>query len=117
MLRRSFLYNYDALNMSKPIEKHSIEIEPLYQRASCIIENARTAAYRQINEALVRRNWLIGQLIVEKERKGNERADYGVALIKMLSKRLTEAYGKGFTKLIFIVLRNSMSFSLRFSTQ
>ena len=37
--------------MSKPIEKHSIEIEPLYQRASCIIENARTAAYRQINEA------------------------------------------------------------------
>ena len=84
--------------MSKPIEKHSIEIEPLYQRASCIIENARTAAYRQINEALVRRNWLIGQLIVEEERKGNERADYGVALIKMLSKRLTEAYGKGFTK-------------------
>ena len=116
MLHWSFLYNYYALNMSKPIEKHSIEIEPLYQRASCIIENARTVAYRQINEALVRRNWLIGQLIVEEERKGNERADYGVALIKMLSKRLTEAYGKGLQKLIFIVLQNSMSSFLRFST-
>ena len=72
--------------MSKPIEKHSIEIEPLYQRASCIIENARTAAYRQINEALVRRNWLIGQLIVEEERKGNERATKGLIMVLPLLK-------------------------------
>ena len=84
--------------MSKPIEKHSIEIEPLYQRASCIIENARTAAYRQINEALVRRNWLIGQLIVEEERKGNERADYGVDLFIKLSKSLQEAFERRFKK-------------------
>ena len=84
--------------MSKQIEKLSVEIEPLYQQASYIIESAKVTAYRQINEALVRRNWLIGQLIVEEERNGNERAEYGVALIKMLSKRLTEAYGKGFTK-------------------
>lgn len=84
--------------MSKQIEKYAVEIEPLYQQASYIIESAKVTAYRQINEALVRRNWLIGQLIVEEERNGNERAEYGVALIKMLSKRLTEAYGKGFTK-------------------
>ncbi|MGM9801755.1 MAG: DUF1016 N-terminal domain-containing protein [Candidatus Limisoma sp.] len=84
--------------MSKSNEKYSIEIEPIYQRASSIIENARTTAYKRINEALVRRNWEIGQLIVEEERKGNKRADYGVALIKVLSKRLTKAYGKGFTK-------------------
>ena len=84
--------------MSNLIKKYTIEIEPLYQQASCIIENAKTTAYRQINEALVRRNWLIGRLIVEEERKGSERAEYGAALIKMLSKKLTEAFGKGFTK-------------------
>lgn len=84
--------------MSNLIKKYAIEIESLYQQASCIIENAKTTAYRQINEALVRRNWLIGRLIVEEERKGSERAEYGAALIKMLSKKLTEAFGKGFTK-------------------
>lgn len=35
---------------------------------------------------------------MEEERKGSERAEYGAALIKMLSKKLTEAFGKGFTK-------------------
>lgn len=86
------------MSIDKPILNNSIEIEPLYRRVSCIIQNARTTAYRQINEALVRRNWLIGQLIVEEERKGNERAEYGASLIKMLSKKLTSVYGKGFTK-------------------
>ena len=76
--------------MSKPIDKYSIEIEPLYQRASCIIEKARTTAYKQINEALVRRNWLIGQLNVEEERTGNERAANGVARSKMKAKRRKE---------------------------
>lgn len=35
---------------------------------------------------------------MEEERNGSERAEYGAALIKMLSKKLTDAYGKGFAK-------------------
>ena len=71
--------------MSKPFEKYSIEIEPLYQRASCIIENARATAYKQINEALVRRNWLIGQLIVEEERKNRTIQEEQFRIIGALS--------------------------------
>lgn len=84
--------------MDEHVINSTIKFDQLYKLASAIIENARITAYRHINEALVRRNWLIGKLIVEEELKGNDRAEYGATLIKLLSKKLTHAYGKGFTK-------------------
>lgn len=72
--------------------------QDLVLKASDVIDNARQTAYRQINEALVRRNWLLGQLIAEEELQGENRAQYGLDIIKRLSKRLTAKYGKGFTK-------------------
>lgn len=42
--------------------------------------------------------WSIGRRIVEEEQKGNERAEYGSALLRGLSKELTKEYGKGFSK-------------------
>lgn len=73
-------------------------LEPLFNHASSVIERARSTAYRQINETLVRRNWELGRLIAEEEFRGEDRAKYGATIIKELSKRLTETYGKGFTK-------------------
>lgn len=73
-------------------------IESVYTQAAQVVEQARTTAYRQINETLVRRNWMLGRLIVDEEKNGNDRARYGAEIIKELSKRLTAAYGKGFTK-------------------
>lgn len=63
-----------------------------------IIDSARDYAYRFINIALVERNWLIGYRIAEEELKGNSRAEYGVEIIKKLSKELTKQYGKGFDR-------------------
>lgn len=73
-------------------------IDALYSRASSVIEHARETAYRQVNEALVKRNWELGKLIAEEELNGQDRAIYGASIIKGLSKRLTATYGKGFTK-------------------
>ena len=73
-------------------------IHPLFDKASKVIEQARSTAYRQINETLVRRNWELGRMIAEEELNGEDRAKYGATIIKELSKRLTESYGKGFTK-------------------
>ena len=73
-------------------------IDPLFNQASTVIDQARASAYRQINESLVRRNWELGRIIAEEELKGENRAKYGATIIKELSKRLTTAYGKGFTK-------------------
>lgn len=47
---------------------------------------------------LVQRNWLLGYRIACEELQGEDRAKYGAAVIKKLSKQLTEEYGKGFTK-------------------
>ncbi len=61
-----------------------------------IIESARDYAYKSVNIALVERNWLIGYRIAEEELKGNDRAGYGLEIIKKLSKELTKQYGKGY---------------------
>lgn len=63
-----------------------------------IIDSAKKYAYQSVNIALVQRNWLIGYRIAEEELKGNDRADYGVEVIKKLSKELTREYGKGFDR-------------------
>ena len=87
----------DSFDKDKDLPINDL-ILPLFNQASTVIERARSTAYRQINEALVRRNWEIGRIIAEEELKGADRAKYGATIIKELSKRLTEAYGKGFTK-------------------
>ncbi|MDE6298707.1 MAG: PDDEXK nuclease domain-containing protein [Muribaculaceae bacterium] len=76
----------------------AVGFDDLFQRASSIVENARSEAYHYINETLVRRNWMLGKIIAEEELNGEDRAKYGASVIKELSKRLTASYGKGFTK-------------------
>lgn len=63
-----------------------------------IIEVARDNAYQAVNLALVQRNWLLGRRIAEEELRGGDRAEYGLEIIKTLSRELTDEYGKGFTK-------------------
>lgn len=82
-------------NIDKPLDT---TIDILYTQASVVIEQARETAYRQVNEALVKRNWELGKLIAEEELNGLDRAVYGASIVTGLSKRLTAAYGKGFTK-------------------
>jgi len=50
------------------------------------------------NISLVLRNWLLGKRISEEELKGEDRAEYGLEVVKRLSDSLTEKYGKGFSK-------------------
>ena len=68
------------------------------QDVCSIIDSAKDFAYNAVNIALVERNWLIGYRIAEEELKGNNRADYGIEVIKKLSKDLTKQYGKGFDR-------------------
>ena len=63
-----------------------------------IIESSQRAAYQAVNTALVQRNWLIGYRIAEEELGGEERSEYGLQVIKKLSKELTNLYGKGYDR-------------------
>jgi len=72
-------------------------VEVLYQEVKQIIDESRNTVYRAANFAMVQAYWDIGKKIVEEEQNGAERAEYGKALVKQLSARLTIEYGKGFT--------------------
>ena len=50
-----------------------------------IIEVSQKEAYRAVNTILSQRNWLIGYRIAEEELAGEDRAEYGVEIIKKLS--------------------------------
>ena len=51
-----------------------------------IIESSQKAAYQAVNTLLVQRNWLIGYRIAEEELGGDERSEYGLEVIKKISK-------------------------------
>lgn len=63
-----------------------------------IIESSQKAAYQAVNIALVQRNWLLGYRIAEEELGGQEHSEYGLQVIKKLSKELTNRYGKGYDR-------------------
>lgn len=70
--------------------------DSLLEDTKIIIDTARKNAYRAVNIVLVQRNWLLGKRISEEEFQQSNRAEYGKQIIRKLSDRLTELYGKGF---------------------
>ena len=87
--------------MNSDIEKEvAIVAQPaqqsLLQDACMIIDQAQATAYRQVNETLIKRNWLLGMRI-QHEVLNDKRAEYGDRVVKVLAKELTEKYGEGFT--------------------
>ena len=61
-----------------------------------ILEHARLQVKQTVNSAMVQAYWKIGQLIVENEQQGNQRAEYGKSVLQNLSMQLSAEYGKGF---------------------
>ncbi len=76
----------------------STSFDGFYERIKDILEGARNKVYRIANIEMLQAYWNVGREIVEEEQKGRDRAEYGSFLVKNLSAKLTQAYGKGFTK-------------------
>ena len=78
-------------------EKQLVTIgKQLFNDACQIIEQAQAVAYRQINETLIKRNWLLGMRIQHEVLK-DKRAEYGEKVVKNLAGSLTKRYGRGFS--------------------
>lgn len=71
---------------------------------------ARAKVLTSVNTAMVQSYWHVGKLIVQAQ-GGEERAVFGDELIKSISKRLTNEFGKGFDA---SNLRNMRLFYLTF---
>jgi len=72
-------------------------LEKLYTEISSIITEARNNIYKSVNSEMVKAYWNIGQRIVEEEQNGEDKAKYGKAVLKEMSKRLCSKFGRGFT--------------------
>lgn len=68
----------------------------VYENIRSEVEKARQKVYAALNFAMVETYWNIGKQIYEAQGE-NERAVYGKGLLKFLSEKLTEEFGKGFT--------------------
>ena len=68
----------------------------LYSKISEVIKNARQGVRKTVNTAMVSTFWTIGQIIVENEQSGDQRAEYGKEVLNDISKRLTKEFGKGY---------------------
>ncbi len=71
--------------------------QAVFGDVSKIIDAARESAARSVNAAMTAAYWLIGHRIVEFEQSGEERAEYGTALLERLAEDLTGRFGRGFS--------------------
>ncbi len=85
-----------AKSSIQPHQAPKSKKEGLLQDACNIIEQAQAIAYRQINETLIKRNWLLGMRIQHEVLK-EKRAEYGQQVVKNLAQSLLERYGSGFS--------------------
>ncbi|WP_288243454.1 PDDEXK nuclease domain-containing protein [uncultured Chryseobacterium sp.] len=69
----------------------------LLQNISSLLDNARKKVAVVVNQTIVLTYYEIGRMIVEDEQNGENRAEYGKAVLKDLSLHLTEKFGKGFS--------------------
>ncbi|MDR1786082.1 MAG: DUF1016 N-terminal domain-containing protein [Spirochaetaceae bacterium] len=68
----------------------------LFRKVSGIIESSRQKVYTAVNSGIVLMYWHIGEAI-RTGVLGNEKAEYGKAVIEELGAALTVQYGKGFS--------------------
>ena len=83
----------------------------LYESVRSILDNAYQNVYRAANTGMVSAYWQVGRLIVEEEQNGATRADYGKKVLKELSEKLIDEFGKGYSQ---PNLRNFRQFYLVF---
>jgi predicted nuclease of restriction endonuclease-like (RecB) superfamily len=103
--------NRDGVLMSK---QKKFEALDLYTRVADLLNKARQAVTRNVNQIMVYTYYEIGRIIIEDEQAGQQRAKYGRSVLKELSGKLTKKFGKGFS---VDNLENMRSFYSTYSQQ
>lgn len=69
----------------------------LFGRIADLLNESRKFVVKIVNQTIVLTYFEVGRLIVEDEQQGKERAEYGKFILKELSQRLTDEFGKGYS--------------------
>ena len=83
---------------STPAKAKPDGLNPLLTEVRQHVQSARRGVSTIVDTFQVMTNFEIGRRIVEHEQKGAKRAAYGTELLNELSARLTEEFGRGFSR-------------------
>ena len=73
------------------------EINDMFDNIKELIINSRNRVYQTVNTEMLGLYWNIGKAIMQIQ-QGDERAPYGETVLEKLSQKLTDEFGKGFSK-------------------
>ncbi len=73
------------------------EINNIFDNIKDLVINSRNKVYQTVNTEMLNLYWNIGKAIMEIQ-QGDERASYGASVLDKLSQKLTNEFGKGFSK-------------------
>ena len=73
------------------------KVEQLLADIRALVESARRGVATTVNAGTAKLYWHIGRRI-RRDVLGDARAEYGMQIVSKLSERLTQQYGKGFTR-------------------
>ena len=83
--------------MSNELINNDNEINNIFANIKDLVINSRNKVYQTVNTEMLNLYWNIGKAIMEIQ-QGDERASYGDAVLEKLSQKLTNEFGKGFSK-------------------
>lgn len=89
-----------------------LPINNLFDKIADLIESSRKKVASAANLTMVYTYFEIGKMIVEEEQQGNLRAEYAKSVLKELSLKLNEKFGRGFSERN---LRNMRQFYITYS--
>ena len=75
----------------------NVNVDALFERISTLIEESRKKVATAVNIAEVYTKYEIGRYIVEDEQEGKARAAYGKQVLPILSQKLTDKFGGGWS--------------------
>lgn len=67
-------------------------------QAAKVVRNARSAAARSVNLAMVYAYFEVSRIVVEEEQASDARAEYGGQVLTLVSEHLTAEFGRGFPR-------------------
>ncbi len=106
--------NIKISDNSKSLTNNDKVFSKLYTKIVDLINTSRSKIVSTINTTMVYTYFEIGRMIVEEEQNGKEKAKYGDTLIFNLSVKLSEQFGKGFSR---TNLKQMRQFYLLYSTK
>ncbi len=84
--------------MSESNISQAASLSPVVQEIKSVLDCARRNVAVQVNNELLMSYWKIGEIIIRYEQDNGIRAAYGEQTLKQMSKALTQALGKGFSR-------------------